>query len=84
MAELKTTYTDDVLDTSVNIVRKYTQIQNDDGTVSFLDNTVYSNQGTAFGAKDINSITEALNNALIVDSFDESTGVLNTKSLSEV
>lgn len=84
MAALKTNYTDDVLDTSVNTTRKYTQILNSDGTVSFYDNTVYTKKGTSFGAQDVNSITMALNSALIVESFDASTGVLNTKSLSEV
>lgn len=84
MAALKTNYTDDVLDTSVNTTRKYTQILNSDGTVSFYDNTTYTKKGTSFGAQDVNFITKALNSALIVESFDASTGVLNTKSLSEV
>lgn len=114
---LKTNYTDDVLDTSVNTTRKYTQILNSDGTVSFYDNTVYTKKGTSFGAEDVNSITQkvnenetnidstrakaasteqevatikqtvssmsqTLNKALLVESFDASTGVLNTKSLS--
>ena len=57
---LKTDYKDDVLDTSVNERRKYQMIQNEDGTVSFVDVTEYLQVGDSFGAKDIN----ALNNKL--------------------
>ena len=68
MEELKTNYVDDVLDSSKNQLRKYQQIQNDDGTVSFVDVTEYSTTGTSFGAKDINDTnTEVneLNNSLV-------------------
>lgn len=61
MAELRTDYVDDVLDTSKNTIRKYKQIQNGDGTVSFVDVTEYLTVGTEFGAKDINDITKANN-----------------------
>lgn len=61
MAELRTDYVDDVLDTSKNTIRKYKQIQNSDGTVSFVDVTEYLTVGTEFGAKDINDITKANN-----------------------
>lgn len=61
MADLKTNYVDDVLDTTKNQVRKYKQIQNDDGTVSFVDVTEYTQVGTSFGAKDINDTNAAIN-----------------------
>lgn len=61
MADLKTNYVDDVLDTTKNQVRKYRQIQNDDGTVSFVDVTEYTQVGTSFGAKDINDTNAAIN-----------------------
>lgn len=64
MADLKTTYKDDVLNASVNTRRKYNMIQNDDGTVSFEDVTVYSQIGDTFGAGDMNAVTEAVNNKL--------------------
>lgn len=64
MADLKTTYKDDILNESVNTRRKYNMIQNDDGTVSFEDVTVYSQIGDTFGAGDINGITKAVNNRL--------------------
>lgn len=61
MADLKTTYKDDVLNESVNTRRKYNMIQNDDGTVSFEDVTVYSQIGDTFGAGDINGIAKEVN-----------------------
>lgn len=61
MADLKTNYVDDVLDTTKNQLRKYQQIQNDDGTVSFVDVTEYTQVGTSFGAKDINDTNAAIN-----------------------
>lgn len=78
MAELRTDYVDDVLDTSKNTIRKYKQIQNSDGTVSFVDVTEYLTVGTKFGAKDINDITKAnndLNKSLSgkVNSFSDGT-----------
>lgn len=56
MIELKDNYQDDVLDSEKNQLRKYNMIQNDDGTVSFVDATVYSQNGDTFGAKDVNDI----------------------------
>lgn len=61
MADLKTNYVDDVLDTTKNKLRKYQQIQNDDGTVSFVDVTEYTQVGTSFGARDINDTNAAIN-----------------------
>lgn len=61
MADLKTNYVDDVLETTKNKLRKYQQIQNDDGTVSFVDVTEYAQVGTSFGAKDINDTNAAIN-----------------------
>lgn len=61
MADLKTNYVDDVLDTTKNQLRKYQQIQNDDGTVSFVDVTEYTKVGTSFGAKDMNDTNAAIN-----------------------
>lgn len=72
MADLKTNYVDDVLDSSKNQLRKYQQIQNDDGTVSFVDVTEYSTTGTSFGAKDINDTNAAVNE------LNESLGSINS------
>ena len=62
MADLRTDYRDDILDLTQNTQRKYRMITNDDGTVSFEDVTVYSQIGDSFGAADVNTITDALNN----------------------
>lgn len=61
MADLKTNYVDDKLDSSKNQLRKYQQIQNDDGTVSFIDVTEYKTTGTSFGALDVNNTNKAVN-----------------------
>lgn len=82
MADLKTNYVDDVLDASKNQLRKYQQIQNDDGTFSFVDVTEYSTTGTSFGAKDINDTNTAVNElnnslekfVLITITFNTSSG----------
>jgi hypothetical protein len=76
MALLKTNYKDDILlDTSGK--RKYTMITNDDGTVSFVDVTDYSQNGDAFGAADINATNTEVNEHFA--SVDESIESLNTK-----
>ena len=61
MADLKTNYVDDKLNASANQLRKYQQIKNDDGTVSFVDVTDYTETGTSFGANDINATNKAIN-----------------------
>lgn len=57
---LKTNYKDDIL-ASGTTVRKYTQITNSDGTVSFVDATEYQQEGDTFGANDINSTNAEVN-----------------------
>lgn len=61
MADLKTTYKDDVLNTSANEKRKYNMITNEDGTVSLVDATDYLQVGDSFGAADINATNEKVN-----------------------
>lgn len=52
----------DYKDISWSGLKKYTQIDNDDGTVSFRDDTKYTNKESSFfGAKDANQINEAVN-----------------------
>ena len=63
---LRTDYTNDILDTSKNTERKY-NIKNSNGTiveenVTFEDVTEYSQEGSRFGATDINVTNEAVNN----------------------
>ena len=52
----------DYKDISWNGLKKYTQIDNNDGTISFRDDTRYINKESSFfGAKDANQINEAVN-----------------------
>jgi hypothetical protein len=62
MANLKTDYKDDILDSTQNLRRKFRMITNDDGTFSFEDVTDYLQYGDSFGALDINAITNAIMN----------------------
>lgn len=74
MADLKTNYQDDVLNTSKNSKRKYNMITNPDGTVSFEDVTEYSQVGDSFGALQVNEIGAAIN------SLNQSLEVINEKT----
>lgn len=58
---LRTDYSDDVLDTSVNTKRKYSITENADDTISLTDETVYTQEGDYFGADDINATNSAIN-----------------------
>ena len=58
---LPTNFTDAVLNTAQNTRRKYRMTQNQDGTVSFEDVTVYSTQGSNFGASQINATNGKVN-----------------------
>lgn len=85
MEELKTNYVDDVLYSSKNQLRKYQQIQNDDGTVSFVDVTEYSTTGTSFGAKDINDTNAAVNelNESLTNKQDKSDAITTSNISSQ-
>ena len=63
---LPTNYRDDILNTSAEGKRKYVMSYNQDGTVSFEDVTPYEQVGSDFGAGDINTANEAIN-----ESFDK-------------
>lgn len=59
---LPTDFKDDILNTGVNQKRKYQQTYNSDGSVSFDDVTSYSQQGSDFGAQQVNETNGAVNN----------------------
>ena len=84
MANLKTDYKDDVLDTSVNEKRKYRLIQNDDGTVSFEDVTEYLQEGDSYGAVAINEQNTKINeidSSLNIDFSNASENVQDVNTL---
>lgn len=58
---LPTNFKDDILNTSVNSKRKYQMINNPDETVSFEDETDYTQEGSDFGAGQINATNDAIN-----------------------
>ena len=58
---LPVNFKDDILASS-NTKRKYRQTANDDSTVSFEDVTNYSQEGSRFGAKEVNQTNTAINN----------------------
>lgn len=57
MAALKTDYKDDIYSGN----RKYAMTDNGDGTISFTDETQYSQVGDSFGATEINEIDTNIN-----------------------
>ena len=76
--DLPTDYTDAVWDGR----KKYNQIYNSDGTVSFDDVTVYTNKEKSFfGAKDANQMNEAMNtiiNTIPTISVSDTTLIITT------
>lgn len=78
MAELRNDYKDDVLNTDVNSQRKYRMIDNNDGTVSFMDVTEYSQVGDEFGAAILNTIATMLGGVTIVVTTQEKYNSLPT------
>lgn len=58
--KLPINYVDDILSSS-NTRRKYRQTDNLDGTKSFTDVTEYDQEGTDFGALDVNRTNKAIN-----------------------
>ena len=66
---LKTDYKDDVFEKN----RMYQTVDNKDGTFCLIDVTEYSQEGDAFGAKDINATNEAINQILSLIHISEPT-----------
>lgn len=58
---LPTNFKDDVLSASMNKMRRYEQIYNDDGSVSLEDVTEYEQIGSRFGAAQVNETNKAIN-----------------------
>ena len=85
MADLKTNYKDDVLDTSKNEKRKFRMIQNDDGTVSFEDASEYTQEGDPFGSADINATNGKVNeiNESLIKKQDASTAITTSNISSQ-
>lgn len=61
---MKTDWKDDVLAQTMKGKRRYHVYENDDGTVSFIDATQYSQVGDNFGAAELNQIGEEINESV--------------------
>lgn len=57
---LRTDYKDDMFEGQ----RRYNIVQNQDGTVTLVDMTVYTQKGDQFGANDVNGTNEVVNKAV--------------------
>lgn len=54
-------YQNEILSPLMANRRQYRQIKNSNGTISFIDETVYTQEGSIFDANDINAITHQIN-----------------------
>ena len=72
---LPTNFKDDILSSSMGGKRKYRIIDNGDGTYSFEDVTEYTQNGSDFGAGQINATNQAVNEscdkANVIDDLDD-------------
>lgn len=58
---LPTNYQNEIINSAMSNRRQYRMIENNNGTVSFVDVTVYDQEGSLFDADDINSICTQVN-----------------------
>lgn len=75
---LRTDFKDSVLkDTTGN--KKYKMTNNSDNTVSFTDVTEYSQEGSYYGAKEVNEEREAINSAIVPETRTVGSGCYITE-----
>ena len=58
---LPTNYQNEILNSAMSNRRQYRMIENNNNTISFIDVTVYDQEGSLFDADDINAITTQIN-----------------------
>lgn len=58
---LPTNYRNEILNSAMSNRRQYRMIENNNNTISFIDVTVYDQEGSLFDADDINAITTQIN-----------------------
>lgn len=72
---LPVNFQDDILAAGMNGKRRYNMITNSDGTVSFEDVTEYTQDGNPFGAQQVNSANQAINESVdksvVIDDIDD-------------
>lgn len=75
---LRTDFKDSVLkDTTGN--KKYKMTNNSDNTVSFTDVTEYSQEGSPYGAKEVNEERKAINSVIVPKTRDVGSGCYITE-----
>lgn len=77
---LPTNYQNEILNDAMGNRRQYRIIENNNGTVSFVDVTVYNQEGSIFDANDVNRFAQAINlNITNIAAIQEvlRTGVVN-------
>lgn len=74
ITKLRTDFTDGIIDTSVNEHRKYklTEVSGEADTYTFEDKTVYLQEGTEYGATEVNLTNSTIND--VIDLAEESEG----------
>ena len=80
MMSLPTNYQNEILNPSMSNRRQYRLVENNNGTYSFIDVTVYDREGSLFDADDINNICQSINDTYsLLDILNERTenGIVN-------
>ena len=66
-------YQNEIINEQMSNRRQYRMIENNNGTISFIDVTVYDREGSLFDADDINDITHQINiNTLEIEKLSQS------------
>ena len=74
ITKLRTDFTDSIIDTSINEHRKYklTEVSGEADTYNFEDETVYLQEGTEYGATEVNLTNSTIND--VIDLAEENEG----------
>ena len=78
--KLKTNFQDDIINTLVNEERRYALIENADGTISLKDVTSYDQIGSNYGAKEINTTNDTINQ--LIDKVEKADSVFVLRNQS--
>lgn len=80
-------YQNEIINPSMSNRRQYRRIDNNNGTISFIDVTVYDREGSIFDAEDINAMCHQINlnidNIIALQTAIESGLVIGVKGDSE-
>lgn len=80
ITKLKTNFQDDIINTEVTDKRRFNLINNSDGTVSFDDVTTYEQIGSNYGAQEINTTNDTVNQ--LIDEMEKANSVFLLRNQS--